>query len=304
MKKFLTLGLICIVLGVVYMYREDLFNAYKKYFVNQRIKVSLDDKNDFYRNQSFNFVQITNNFEPHSKQDIYNIYYTAINAGKNKFTFYCPKEYKDCIDEIKYLAKDQVTLSNINNFVHPFNGFKHIETTYDTTGKVTLKIYHTYSSNDIDVIRDKVNAIEAKLKDDSLSVQDQIKVYHDYIIDNTVYDSNRSDNNMVQYRSDTAYGTLLQGYSLCGGYTDSMAIILNDMGIVNYKISSDDHIWNAVKINNTWYHLDLTWDDPVTSDGTNLIEHDFFLVDTNTLLKEESDEHNFDQTVYSELAQN
>ena len=83
-----------------------------------------------------------------------------------------------------------------------------------------------------------------------------------------------------------------------------MAIILNDMGLENYKISSEDHIWNAVKIDGVWYNLDLTWDDPVTDDGTNVIEHNFFLVDTNTLLNEEKEEHNFDQNVYSELKAN
>ncbi len=304
MKKLLRLGLILIVLGVIYLYKDDLVRVYNKYVVKKVQDVKLDSKNEFNRNYSFNYVQLTDNFVPHSKQDIYNIYYTAINAGKSKFTFYCPDEYKDCLNEVKYLAKDQVTLSNINNFVHPFNGFKHIETTYDSNGKVTFTLTHTYSDSDLEAVREKINAMESTLKDDRLSVKDQIKVYHDYIIDHTVYDSERSDKNEINYKSDTAYGTLLQGYSLCGGYTDSMAIILNDMGLENYKISSEDHIWNAVKIDGVWYNLDLTWDDPVTDDGTNVIEHNFFLVDTNTLLNEEKEEHNFDQNVYSELKAN
>lgn len=286
------------------MYRDNIIVAYQKYFANKIFKAELGEKNKYARNYNFNYVKLTDNFTPHNKQDIYNIYYTAINAGKDKFTFYCPNDYKDCLDEIKYLASDQITLSNINNFVHPFNGFKHIETTYDTSGKVTLKVYHTYTDEEKEEIRNKINAIEAELKDDTLSIQDQIKVYHDYIIDHTVYDSERADSSIVKYKSDTAYGTLLEGYSLCGGYTDSMAIILNDMGLENYKVSSEDHIWNAVKIDDKWYHLDLTWDDPVTDDGSNLVEHDFLLIDTNTLLNEEKDEHNFDQNVYSELKVN
>ena len=73
------------------------------------------------------------------------------------------------------------------------------------------------------------------------------------------------------------------------------------MGIESYKISSDQHVWNAVYLNHRWYHLDLTWDDPVTDTGENVLEHKFFLVDTPTLLSLEQTEHRFDQNIYSEL---
>ncbi len=304
MKKFFTLGLLCISLGIIYLYKNDITRVYKKTFINKSTKVTLDKKNKYYKNESFNYVQITNDFTPKNKQDLYNIYYTAINAGKKEFTFYCNEEYKDCLNEVKYLANNQLTLSNINNYVNPFNGFKHIETTYDTAGKVTINVYHTYQTEDIEAVRTKINEIESNFKDDSLSTIDQIRKYHDYIIDNTVYDSARSDKGEANYKSDTAYGSLIQGYSLCGGYTDAMALILDDMGVTNYKVSTDNHIWNAVKLNNKWYHLDLTWDDPVTNDGTNLIEHDFFLISTEELKKIEPLEHNFDEEVFSELKQN
>lgn len=301
MKKFLVTGLLCIALGIVYMYKDDVVRVYNKHFVKTDTTVKLTSKNNYYRDYSFDFVQNTDDFSPKNKQDLYNIYYTAINAGKEKFTFYCPESYKECINDIKYLANDQVVLSNINNFVHPFNSFKHIETTYDTTGKVTLRAYHTYSNDDINMLKSKAQDIKNSIGEQDTDIRSLIKKYHDYIIDHTVYDSDRSDNNIIKYKSDTAYGTLLQGYSLCGGYADSMAIFLNDLGIENYKISSEHHVWNAVKIDNVWYHLDLTWDDPVTQDGTNLIEEDFFLIDTPKLREIETTEHTFDENVYSEL---
>ncbi len=304
MKKFLITGLLCIALGITYLYRDDFVRVYNKYFVKTETIVTLSKKNSYYRNYDFNFVQNTDDFSPNNIQDLYNIYYTTINAGKDVFTFYCPtSSYKNCINDVKYLANDQVTLSNINNFVHPYNGFKHIETTYDTSGRVTIKAFNTYSEKDIEKVSEKIKEIEKKLYNKELSVKEQIKVYHDYIIDNTKYDSNRSDNSVIKYKSDTAYGTLLEGYSLCGGYTDAMAIILTDMGLVNYKISSDNHVWNAVLIDDVWYHLDLTWDDPVTQDGTNLIESDFFLINTSKLFEIEKSEHNFSKEVYSELVE-
>ena len=73
------------------------------------------------------------------------------------------------------------------------------------------------------------------------------------------------------------------------------------MGIKSYKVSSDEHVWNAVHINQDWLHLDLTWDDPVVNTGENVLSHDFFLIDTPTLLNLEQTEHIFNETIYSEL---
>ena len=80
-----------------------------------------------------------------------------------------------------------------------------------------------------------------------------------------------------------------------------MELILERLGIENYKISSDNHVWNAVNLNNTWYHLDLTWDDPITSNNTPVLDHSFFLINTKKLLEIETTEHQFDQDIYQEL---
>ena len=73
------------------------------------------------------------------------------------------------------------------------------------------------------------------------------------------------------------------------------------MKLKSYRISSDMHIWNAVMIDNKWYHIDLTWDDPITSDGKNNLIHNYMLIDTKMLLRNSKDKHNFDQNVFLEL---
>lgn len=118
-------------------------------------------------------------------------------------------------------------LSNINNFVHPYNSFKHIETEYDSAGKVSIHVIKNYTTKEIEVVSSKVKEIEQTIFNQDLSVYNQVKVIHDYIINNSVYDQQRSDNNVVNYKSDIAYGPLIEGHGLCGGYTDSMAFILN-----------------------------------------------------------------------------
>ncbi len=299
--RFIVLGLLLIVSGFAFLLREQLVILYTEHFIKVDKDVKLEGHNNYYRNYGYSFVENTNNFQPHSKQDLIDIYYTIINAGKEEFTFYCPDDWKECLSEVKYLANDQTTLSHINNFVHPFNGFKHIETVYDSLGKITIRIDKTYSKSDIKSVQEKVEHIKEILQNDSLSTIEQIKVYHDYIINNSKYDSSRSDENIVKYKSDIAYGPLIEGKGLCGGYTDAMALLLEDMSLNNIKVSSENHVWNAVLIDNQWYHLDLTWDDPVTTDGSDLLEYNFFLINTQKLNEIEKEQHIFSENVYQEL---
>ena len=229
------------------------------------------------------------------------MFYTIINSGVDSFTFYCPNEYSGCLDDVENIANDQNLLSHINNFVHPFNSFNHIETQYDSLGKVTVHIQKSYSKKQIQEISQKVDELAKELIIPNDTDVNNIRRVHDYIINNSVYDSGRSDYNITTYHSDIAYGPLFQGYGICGGYTDAMELFLEKMGIKSYKISSEQHVWNAVYVDGKWLHLDLTWDDPVVSTGENLLEHNFFLIDTPTLLNLEEVEHTFDQNIYSEL---
>lgn len=303
MKKGLfLLGITLIIIGVLFFYQKDLQKAYYSFLRSYRDESSnLDNKNEYYRDYDFEFVQNVDDLSPMSRQDLLNIFYTAINSGIDDFTFYCPGEYSSCLNEVENLANDQELLSHINNFVHPFNGFNHIETQYDSLGEVNIHIEKSYTDEQIQEVSDRVSELADQLIVPTDTDINNILRVHDYIIDHSVYDSNRSDYNDTTYHSDIAYGPLLEGYGICGGYTDAMQLFLEEMGIESYKVSSEQHVWNAVYLNHQWLHLDLTWDDPVTTTGQNVLEHDFFLIDTPTLLSIEQTEHQFDTSIYSEL---
>ncbi len=301
MKKTLaTLGLLLIFIGLFMMKKDEINALINKYFKGNNI-VTLGEKNEYYRDYDFDFVQNTNNFSPNNYQDLLNIYYTVLNAGKSNFTFYCPDSYDSCLDDVKRLANDQDTLSDINNYVHPFNGFNHIESEYDSLGRVTINIIRSYDNNDIKLITSKIDELLPQLVSNTSSLENNIKSVHDYIINNSKYDSNRSDNGVVTYKSDTAYGPLFEGYALCGGYTDLMELFLERMNVKSFKVSSLNHVWNAVYLNGNWKHLDLTWDDPVASDGNDYLEYNYFLIDTNQLLDLEQTQHEFNLDHYKEL---
>lgn len=302
MKKLLvTVGLLLIVIGLVITRKDYLIEVYDTYISHKPKITTLDNKNEYYREIDYMFVQNTNDFSPKNKQELINIYYTIINSGVDTFTFKCNEEYTSCVNDVKDLANDQAQLSDINNYVHPFNGFAHIETEYDSLGRVTVNIVKSYTNEKIDMINKKVDELYPQLVNENDTTFNNIKRVHDYIINNTIYDSDRSDNGIINYESDIAYGPLFQGYGICGGYSDLMELFLIRMGVNCYKISSDDHVWNAVYYDGKWLHLDLTWDDPVSSDGRQYLEYNYFLIDTPKLLYLETSQHIFNQNHYLEL---
>lgn len=302
MKKVLVFLLLFLILGVTYLYRESIVIFLIENFGGITKEVTLESKNQYYRDYNLSYVQTTDNFKATSKDDLLDMYYTVINSGIEEFTFYCSKTYPTCIDDVLYLANNQNILSNINSFVHPYNSFTTVKTKYDTLKRVTISIEKTYSNENINEINKMVDKIiEDEIKDEK-DPREIIKIVHNYIINNTKYDKDRADKNIIKYESNTAYGVLIENYGLCGGYTDAMAIFLNKYNIPNFKVISENHIWNAVYIDDAWYHLDLTWDDPVLTDGTDTLEYTFFLIDTNELEDLETNQHVFDKKVFKELA--
>ena len=81
-----------------------------------------------------------------------------------------------------------------------------------------------------------------------------------------------------------------------------MALVLYRLGLDNYKVASNTHVWNAVFLDGEWLHLDLTWDDPVSEDRSkNNLLHKFFLIDTPTLESFDIKDHTYSKAIYREL---
>lgn len=298
MKKFINVTLLFLILIAIYIYRIDIYNFYYDYLVPAENKISKLENNKYYREYNFNYVKNTTNFMPKNKQDILNIYYTVINSGMDSFAFYCPNTYLNCQKDINDIANDQTILSNINNFVHPYNSFKSIQTGISSSGEINLTIEKVYTEKMIYLIDYEIEKIINKEITSSMSQKEKVKKIHDYIINNTKYDQDRSDNKITNYSSDNAFGVLTENYGVCGGYTDTMMLFLEKFDIKSIRVSSENHIWNYVYLDDEWLHLDLTWDDPISTDDDNILDDTYFLISTDELEEIKSEEHYFDIEIY------
>ena len=305
LKYLISLLFLGIFISVAYI-NEDKINGLYKDILYKDDNYIVKEKNEYYRDYDFNYVKNVDKLVAYNKEDIRNIFYTGFNTGSVIFDFKCANEYKNCTKDVEEIANDNTQLSDINNYIHPFNSFKKINTTYNKLGIVTVELSHMYTKEEVNEINNKINAIYPALtsnynKNDINSVKNTIETIHNYIINTTKYDSDRADNKIIKYKSDIAYGPLFEGYALCGGYTDLLEIILERMEIKSFKVSSQKHIWNAINVNGTWYNTDLTWDDPVTNTGEQVLLKDYLLIDTNTMQSKDTSQHLFNTEVYSEL---
>lgn len=267
-------------------------------------QIVITEGNAYVKKDTYTFIKQVDNYTPYQFSDLKNIFYSVLNQGWEEFTFYCPTEYSTCLQDVSKLSNNEILLSDINNYVHPYNSYVTIKTLYDDSGEVTLKVNHLYSDEEILQIDKEIDTIMSQVLNDQMSLTDKIKALHDYVINETKYDTKRASTGASPFDSNRIVGLLHYHYAICSGYADTMAVMLWKLGVPNFKISSSTHVWNAVYINNTWLHLDLTFDDPVTSSGKDMLDHSYFLIDTPTL--EELDrinksEHQFDKEVYGEL---
>ena len=305
MKKSVQVILALAIVAAIFFMREDISNFLSNFINEQKDKnivnkINIPESNEYKKNDTtYSYVKNVDNFIPNNTNDIKNIIYTILNNGFNEFTFYCPSTYENCIEDVTEITNDEEELSNINNFVNPFNSFKTLETTYSSNGEITILVHKLYDDDTISVINDRVDTIISENITDEMSNEEKIKTIHDYIINNTKYDDEKIGG-ITKYKSNTAYGALIEGYAICSGYADSMAIFLDTMGIENYKISSTNHVWNLVKIGDEWKHLDLTFDDPVTSSGEDMLLTDYFMITTAQLKEKGNIEHYFNEDVYAE----
>lgn len=293
-----------LVTGILSIFIVTIINFYpdetKKFIQNiiNKDEYVIAVANDYYLEGNFEYIQNWTD-DVSNKQELINYIYHVINSGSDYADGECTDSYINCTKDLNELANDEETLSIINNFVHPYNSFKTISFTYSDDGRFSLIIEHIYDEEEITAINYIVDAKIKEIIKENMTTEEKIKKIHDYVIDSTKYDTLKTDNIYDDtYKSNTAYGVLVQGYGICSGYSDTISIFLNKLGIENYKISNDTHIWNLVHINGIWTHLDSTWDDPISD--RNINRDTYFLISYDELTKLQDDTHNFNKNIYTE----
>lgn len=91
---------------------------------------------------------------------------------------------------------------------------------------------------------------------------------HDYIIRNCIYNVDGIDDDSLTDDDFSPYGVLVKGKAVCEGYAKTFKMLMDiadiDCIMVTGNVGENDipHAWNMVKLDDSWYHVDVTYDDP------------------------------------------
>lgn len=118
---------------------------------------------------------------------------------------------------------------------------------------------------------------------------EKLIVIHDKMVADCVYDERVLKEETKDQAPDTVYhalGVLRDKWAVCQGYSQALYMIGERLGIeLDFCKSNEvNHMWNYVKLDGKWYHMDMTNDDPADSQGR--ANHTYFLVSDDSLIPE------------------
>jgi len=128
---------------------------------------------------------------------------------------------------------------------------------------------------------EKSKSIIASIIKPSMSEFQKVLAIHNYIVNDTSYDTRKP----IPLEAYTDYGVFRRQKAVCEGYSKAMYRLLTAVGIKAYLVegygNKQAHAWLIVKIGGKYTHIDPTWDDPITSNGENILSYKYFgLTDT------------------------
>ncbi len=163
----------------------------------------------------------------------------------------------------------------------------------DSAGNVVSKTL-TVTVN-VAGLEGKVAAINSTIIKAGMSEYEKVKAIHDWIINNTQYDTIGVITGKVPATSFTAEGLFETHVAVCDGYSKAFEAMAKQAGLSVNRVTgigysstgSEIHAWNQVKVDGKWYNLDVTWDDPTegNSAGNNLY-YNYFLIPDSVMNKD------------------
>ncbi|MGN0172832.1 MAG: dockerin type I domain-containing protein [Acutalibacteraceae bacterium] len=168
---------------------------------------------------------------------------------------------------------------------------------YSSSGNYIYSVSFEYywETDEIEQKREEFNQkADSILKSipNSLSNAEKLLYLHDYIAKNNKYDMRAYTEEGVTDIERNAYGCIVNELSVCQGISEAFMYLCKQIGIEAYPVTSTQmcHEWVMVKLNDNYYHIDITWDTIIISynDGDQMqpcgdITHKYFLLSDDEL---------------------
>ncbi len=122
----------------------------------------------------------------------------------------------------------------------------------------------------------KMAQLEKEALETSMTDEEKLLLVHDKLVIMSEY----APIDVTDDKTDVIYhiplATVLDGLGVCQSYSAVMSQTITDLGFETVQVKGKNHVWNAVNLNDKWYYIDATWDDPTNTDR-DFVNHDYFL---------------------------
>lgn len=167
---------------------------------------------------------------------------------------------------------------------------------YIDSGKMPNYLADEFNSEqEIRKAEEKIKSVTDKLlaKIDKGTDYEKILMIHDYLVNNCSFDQTLEKNNIYNL-----YGAIVNKEAVCEGYTKAFKYFMDKIGVecimvigtaTNSQNATESHAWNYVNLNNKWYAIDVTWDDPIVIGHGyvgNDVKYKYFLKGSSTIEKD------------------
>ena len=106
---------------------------------------------------------------------------------------------------------------------------------------------------------DSVDSWVEEIKKSGSTGYELEKKANDMLLENVSYDESSEG---VQSIHQSIYSVFVRGGSVCRGYSLSMTILMNALGVPCWTVENGWHSWNKIMLDDgKWYATDVTWND-------------------------------------------
>lgn len=153
--------------------------------------------------------------------------------------------------------------------------------TWGSTAKIKVTVRYRETAEQLQQVSALIDRVLPTIIKPGMSDPDKIKAIHDWIVLHVAYDQS-----LQHY---TAFDAIDAGTTVCQGYSLLAFRMLKEAGfhtrIIEGTVDSGSHVWNMVQIGYDWYHMDVTWDDPVP-DRAGRVSYSYFLKSDSEMKKD------------------
>lgn len=184
-------------------------------------------------------------------------------------------EIKDELTDItKNAIENSYIYTNISSFQWKYEGY---------SNNIVIAFAFTYHLSQTEAVFVEQTLANIIAPMHGLSDVEKLQAAHDFIVLSAEYSKETEGS---QY---SPYTLLTENKGVCQAYALVLYRMLEMLGFeVQYvpgKVGEQLHAWVLVKLDHAWYHIDVTWDDPLP-DRKGEVRYQYFLVSDRQLAQD------------------